>query len=125
MNIKSLSNSLSAMDRSDKAENIQKRVKSENTSADRDPKGQREKEKDENDKQFLNDEEMEQALKTLKSFEGIKGSYLKVELVVNEVARHVLITDPQGKIVRRIPESELWPLVQAAERKGHLIDKTG
>lgn len=128
MNIKSLSYNISPLDREAKSVGeAGKTVKSENTSADRDPNGKRERDQsDPNAKEFLNDEEMQKALEKLKNFPGVKENQLNVELIVKEISRFVVISDPLGNIVRRIPESELWPLIQdKGTQTGHLINRTG
>ncbi|MCB0356135.1 MAG: flagellar protein FlaG [Bdellovibrionales bacterium] len=124
MNIKTITNSITAVDRNTSTTETKKTVKSEDTSADRDPNGQRERPKE--GKQFLNDEELAQAIEKLKNFPGVKDNHLEVKLVVKEIARFVLITDSLGKVIRRIPEAELWPLIQEKENnKGHLLDTAG
>lgn len=126
MNIKSLAYKITPIERDSQVSAINKSVKSESSSADRDPNGQRQRDKDKNAKDFLNDEEMQNVLEKLKNFPGVRDNNLTVKLVVNEIARYVVITDALGKTVRRIPESELWPLIQEKENdKGHLIDKAG
>jgi uncharacterized FlaG/YvyC family protein len=126
MNIKTSNYLISPIDRGVKEAVSTRNVKSNESNPDRDPNGQRQREKDPNEKQFLNDEEMDKVLEKLRNLPGVKDNYLKVELVVKEVNRLVLITDPTGKVVRRIPENELWPLIQEKENnKGHLIDKAG
>lgn len=125
MNIKTIANNINAVDRNTVTNASKKDVRSEDTSADKDPNGKRDQNKEEG-KQFLNDDEMRQALEKLEGFPGVKENNLKVELIVKEINRFVLITDPYGKVIRRIPEAELWPLIQEKENnKGHLIDKTG
>lgn len=126
MNIKGLTYPISPIDTEISVKPTGRSVKSEGSSPDRDPNGQRQREDFQNTKEFLNDEEMEKALTTLRSLPGVKENNLKVELVVKEVFRYVLITDPQGKTIRRIPERELWPLIQEKEGgRGHLLDRTG
>ncbi|MCB9024986.1 MAG: hypothetical protein H6625_01605 [Bdellovibrionaceae bacterium] len=125
MNIKTFVNNISPVDRNTIVTPAKKSVKSEDTSPDRDPNGQNDRGKNPG-KQFLNDEEMANALSKLKNFPGVKENSLKVELIVKEISRFVIISDPLGNIVRRIPEAELWPLIQEKENnKGHLIDKAG
>lgn len=124
MNIKTFINTTNPIDRHTTV-NAKREVKSEDSTADRDPNGRREREQ-EKGKQFLNDEEMQAALDKLKKLPGVIDNSLKVELIVKEIQRFVIITDPHGKVVRRIPEAELWPLIQEkANDKGHLIDKKG
>ena len=124
--MKSLSPNLGVLDRNKVAESPRDSVKFENSHKDRDADGRRDRQPDQNHKEHLNDEEMELALATLRELEGVKANSLEVELVAKEASRIVLIKDLNGKVIRRIPEAELWPLIQDKERPtGHILDKVG
>jgi uncharacterized FlaG/YvyC family protein len=126
MNIKSLIYNIPAIERDPLVTGLNRSVKSENTSPDRDPNGQRQRENNPEAKEFLNDEEMQLALETLKNFAGVKENRLKVELIIVETARFVMITDIDNKVIRRIPENELWPLIKDKDKnRGNLIDRAG
>ena len=126
MNIKSLIYNIPTVERDPKISGASRSVKSENTSPDRDPNGQGQRENNPDAKEFLNDEEMQLALETLKNFAGVKENKLKVELIIAETARFVLITDLNNKVIRRIPENELWPLIKDKDKnRGNLIDRAG
>jgi uncharacterized FlaG/YvyC family protein len=74
----------------------------------------------------MNDEEIQKAIERLRSLQGIKDNNLIIKLDKSSGVPIVFIEDYTGKVVRRIPESELWQLSQQVEKsKGHLIDRTG
>jgi uncharacterized FlaG/YvyC family protein len=72
----------------------------------------------------LSETEMSEALEALKSLSGIKENGLTVRLAEADGVKVVYIEDPQGKIVRRIPESELGFVLDQKDRKsGNLFNK--
>lgn len=69
-------------------------------------------------------EELEEAVKYLEGLAGVKDNQLKVRLETKDDITVVSIEDRDGKVVRRIPESELQALTANRERKsGHLINR--
>ncbi|MGE0632669.1 MAG: hypothetical protein AB7O96_09690 [Pseudobdellovibrionaceae bacterium] len=107
-----------------KAEN---RIKSANAS-DRDANGQeayqQQKKKDEHPNRPMSEGELEKALAHLKSLPVVTNHGLTVAVSVSGNKKFILISEPSGKVVRRIQESELWSLIQAkAEDKGQLLRK--
>ncbi len=101
-------------------------VKAETTDKDRDGNGRRERQPDPDYKEKLTDQEFEEAIKALHAFEGVKASGLTIELLISGEVKVVLVKDPEGKVVRRIPESELWPLIKDKfKTTGHLLNKAG
>ena len=125
MNVKVLSPNLSVLDRVVSSDQTNASVKMENANKDRDANGRQDRPNQEGKLQ-LSDEEMELVLETLRNMEGIKANNLVVELINSGDRRAVLIKDLKGKVVRRIPESELWPLIQEKDKsKGQLFDKAG
>lgn len=96
--------------------------KAKDASADREPTpqgdgGQREHHK-------MSDEEVQQALEFLKNLKGIKDNNLNIRLETKDGTLVVYIEDYTGKIIRRIPETELWFLTREKDKsKGNLFDK--
>lgn len=73
----------------------------------------------------LTPEELDDAVKHLQALPGLKDNNLSVRLEHNaEGIAFILVTDGYGKVVRRIPESEISTLVDGKERKsGHLLNR--
>lgn len=99
------------------------RVKTEDT-ADREGNGQsagQEQEKRRN----LTQEELDEAIKYLEALPGVKDNGLNVRLERNaDGIPSILVVDRLGKVVRRIPESEISVLTANKEKKsGHLLNK--
>jgi uncharacterized FlaG/YvyC family protein len=71
------------------------------------------------------DEEFQEAVEKLKNHPGIKDNSLVVKVEAHGAQRVVLVTDFSGKVVRRIPEADLWLLMRNSrdETKGQLINK--
>lgn len=72
----------------------------------------------------LTPEEIAIAVKHLENLEGVKNNGLTVRLESNDGVTVVYVEDRDGKIVRRIPESELSLLTSNREKKtGSLLNK--
>lgn len=104
---------------------IEKGIKSD-SAGDRDPNGQASygQHKDHPQRE-MNDEEIQKALEHLRGLAVVKEHNLTIELLLQGDRKFVLVKDPAGKIVRRIPSIELWTLqiVQTSE-KGQLLNKS-
>lgn len=75
-------------------------------------------------KRNLSPEELQEAVKFLEDLPGVKDNHLQVKLVQKDGATAVFIEDRDGKVVRRIPESELSTLSKnKTQRSGHLLNK--
>ena len=109
MNVKTLSNNLTAVDRLKQPDST-KAVKAENSSADRDADGRRQRE-DDTPKRSMTEEELQIAMENLRSLEGVQRNNLVVELKEYDGAKIVYLKDMQGKVIRRIVELDLWPLL--------------
>lgn len=103
-------------------------IKAGNTT-DRDANGQ--STYDQNQQQqrpLMTEEELKRALQHLKDLPAVKEHNLTVELVEIENKKFVLLKEPDGKLLRKIPEAELWTLPAMNEsqtnRKGQLLRKT-
>ena len=107
------------------AEKVEKTIKSE-SATDRDANGQMASGGDEQQhREPMSDEQFEKALEHLKNLSAVKDRNLYVEKHMSEGKRFVLLKDPTGKIIRRIPEAELWTLqVVKDSEKGQLLSKT-
>ncbi len=72
----------------------------------------------------LSPEEITEAVKQIEELKGVKDNGLKVRQESNDGVTVVYIEDRNGKVVRRIPESELSLLTGDRDRKsGHLLNK--
>lgn len=73
----------------------------------------------------MSDEQLQKALDHLQSLPVVKDHNLTLEVVMVEQKRFVLLKESDGKLIRRIPESELWTLQVVRENeKGQLLRKT-
>lgn len=76
-------------------------------SADRDPNTPHEDRHGEEPRRNLSEEELQDAVKYLQSVPGVKDHGLIIRLEKSSGIPVVYVEDPTGKVVRRIPESEL------------------
>ena len=91
--------------------------------SDRDGNGQSQQQ-EQKPKRNLTPEELKEAVAYLEALEGVKLNNLKIRLATNEGVTLVYIEDQQGKLIRRIPESELSLLTTNRQKKsGNLINK--
>jgi uncharacterized FlaG/YvyC family protein len=92
---------------------------------DRDADGRRDQPTHEQ-KRHLSKEEFEHCLEQLRQHSGIQQSSLSIRVEEHADHRVVLIVAPDGEVVRRLSESELWMATQDRERStGRLLDKAG
>jgi uncharacterized FlaG/YvyC family protein len=105
-------------------EKVEKTIKSDSTS-DRDANGQMASGGDQQQHPPMTDEQLKKAIEHLKAHAVVREQNLSVQLYEIEGKKFVLIKEPSGKVVRRIPESELWTLqVVKDNEKGQLLQKT-
>ncbi len=72
----------------------------------------------------LNPEEIQDAIKYLEGLAGVKDNNLTVRLDSHDGISIVYVEDRDGKIVRRIPESDLASLTENRQKKsGNLLNK--
>ena len=72
------------------------------------------------------DEELTAALKMLRELPGIKENNLQIRVERNEERIIIFVEDPTGKIIRRIPDLELWAMFlrqQTDSPRGNLLNK--
>ena len=99
-----------------------KEVKSE-SSTDRDADGRREKNEE---RRKLTEEEKKQLIGHLKALPGIQSNGLIVRIDQRNEVQVLLIETADGRVVRRIPESEFLPILKRqADNKGtgKILDK--
>jgi uncharacterized FlaG/YvyC family protein len=79
---------------------------------------------DEQKRRALTPEEIQEAVTYLEALPGVKDNGLNIRLEQNDGITVVYIEDRDGKVVRRIPESELGLLTGSRQKKtGHLLNK--
>lgn len=90
---------------------LREQVTSEaHTTSDRDANGQQQRD-DQAPRRNLSETELQEAVKILESLPGVKDNGLKFKLSRSEDGVPVVyVEDRNGKVVRRIPESELSQL---------------
>ena len=92
-------------------------------STDRDADGKREQAQPEL-KRHLSQQEFDEAVKALEEFPGLKANNLEIKVEIHEDHRVLLIVDPQGKVVRRLSESQLWLATRDRDKQtGRILDK--
>jgi uncharacterized FlaG/YvyC family protein len=106
-------------------EPVQKAIKSDST-ADRDANGQQSfGGQQQQQREPMTDEELQKALEHLRSLSAVKDHQLLVELTVSAGHRFVLLKEANGKVIRRIPEAELWSLqIMQEDKKGQILNKS-
>lgn len=73
----------------------------------------------------MSEEQLKKAVEHLASHAAVKENNLTVELIKVDEKNFVLIKDPSGKVIRRIPEIDLWTLQTVQDNeKGQLLRRT-
>lgn len=107
-----------------KAGATERTIKSE-ASADRDANGQQAGGGEQQQKDPMNEEQIQKALEHLRNLPSVKEHNWQVELIFVENKKYVLVKDSNDVIIRRIPELDLWTLEsEALQGKGQLLKKT-
>lgn len=102
----------------------EKVVKSDSTT-DRDANGQMASDGGDAHKEPMSEEQLEKALAHMRALPVVKDHGLVLEVVTMNEKRFVLLKEPSGKVVRRIPEVELWDLIHVKpNEKGQILSKT-
>lgn len=107
---------------------VDRTIKSSNTT-DRDANGQQQYSQQQNAKrEKMSDEQFQKAMDSLKSFPAIQENGITVEELTENEKRFVVLKDPNGNLIRRIPELDLWELpvfsVSEPSPKGQILRKT-
>ena len=72
----------------------------------------------------MNELELAQVVENLKSMKGVTDHGLTVRLVMEGGIARVFIESPDGKVVRRVSEKDLWSVLKNKEKStGNLLDK--
>lgn len=72
----------------------------------------------------LNQQEFDDCIKALEAMPGLKANNLTIKVEVTSGPRVVLIVDPNGLVVRRLSESQLWSATRDKDRQtGKILDK--
>ena len=92
-------------------------------SQDRDGNGQSQGEA--RKQKHYDEEEVQEVVKVLEALAGIKDNGLKVRVSANDGVTVIFVEDRQGKVVRRIPESDFhFVLANRTKKSGQLLNKT-
>lgn len=92
--------------------------------ADNDKEGNGQSAGEEQKRRQLSPEQLEEAIQYLEGLPGVKDNNLTVRKETKDGITIVYVEDRSGKIVRRIPESELAALTANREKKsGHLLNR--
>ncbi|PIU00659.1 MAG: hypothetical protein COT74_03780 [Bdellovibrionales bacterium CG10_big_fil_rev_8_21_14_0_10_45_34] len=103
---------------------LDRKKESRSTDADKDPNGRQDPSQGEQTKRKLTEEELLQAIENLKQNKGVLDNHLQVRLVEHDGVKNVFVEDISGKVIRRIPESQLSSLlVSPAQSKGQLLNR--
>ena len=127
MDIKTALNAILPLNLRQKTE-VDRTIKSGNTT-DRDANGQQayDQQGQQKHREPMTEEQLETAMKALREYPAVKEHNLTIELVTQEGRSFVLLKEPSGKLIRRIPEVELWSLPVMTEsepdKKGQLLRK--
>jgi uncharacterized FlaG/YvyC family protein len=122
MNIRSLQGPASKVLEVQKLDR-KKDVKTDSSHKDRDASTQEESQKNPKRKP-MTDDEFKQALEKLADLAGVKANNLTVKFETRADMRIVIVEDPSGQVVRRIPELDLWSLLEDVDKaKGQIFDK--
>lgn len=78
--------------------------------------------------QEMTEEQFAAALKSLQNSAAVKDNNLLLEVQNHEGKRFVILKEVNGRVLRRIPEQELWTLQASQQgkdsKKGQLLRKT-
>lgn len=120
MNIRSLSGLAQQVLLPEKAGEKKETLKLQDT-ADRDADGRQ----SQSDKRRpVTEEELKKILESLKNNPGILSHNLTVQLVEENEIRLILITNPEGKTIRRIPQESFYQLLDNMDlANGRILNK--
>jgi hypothetical protein len=92
-------------------------------STDRDADG-RQQQKEQEINRHLSEQEFSDALKALQENPGLKANSLTVRVEVKDDCRVIYICAPNGDIIRRLSEAQLWASTRDKDRAtGKILDK--
>ena len=106
----------------DPKQKVEGNARAANT-GDRDGNGRREQPEPEL-KRKLTQQEFDDAIKALGETPGLKSNNLSIKVEVQGDHRVIFIVAPDGAIVRRLSESQLWSATRDKDRQtGKFLDK--
>jgi len=106
----------------DPKQKVEGNARAKNT-GDRDGNGQRQQQEPEL-KRHLTQQEFDDAIKALGETPGLKSNNLTIKVEVQGDHRVIYIVAPDGAIVRRLSESQLWSATRDKDRQtGKFLDK--
>ena len=116
MNIRGLSNIFTPL--------ISKASRREETlGADRDREGGAGNDGGQGRNRRLTEDEVQEVLKKVRELPGFKDQSLSARVEVSDGVRVIWIEDLGGKVVRRIPESQMTSLLSSSsDRPGHILN---
>lgn len=72
----------------------------------------------------LTEEEIKKALQILSELPGLQEHSLQLRLISGEKGNVILVEGPQGEIVRRLTDHDLWQvLINQSKKTGQFLDK--
>lgn len=105
-------------------ERVERSISSEKTS-DREGNGQASYGSHEQQHPPMTEEQFQQALEHLRNLPAVKDNHLEVIAEIREDKRIVILKEPNGKVIRRIMENELWTLQGVKDsEKGQLLRRS-
>lgn len=73
----------------------------------------------------MTEEQLQKVIEHIKSLPIVTANNLIVELVEVDDKKFVLLKESTGKVIRRIPEFELWSLqVMQEDKKGQILNRS-
>lgn len=100
-----------------------KAIQSDSTH-DRDANGQQFYGEQQQQREPMTDEQLEQAMEHLKNLPSMKEHKWTVHLEIQSEGRFVVVKDNLGTVIRRIPELELWSLPTDNSSRGQLLKRS-
>lgn len=123
MDIKGIGKPLSPL-ATERRERVERSITSEK-SHDREGNGQQFYGQNGQDREPMTDEEFKKALEHLKNLPVVKDNHLLLIEEVHNGRRVLILKEPSGRLLRRIPESELWTLQVVKENeKGQILRRS-
>lgn len=105
-------------------ERVERSISSEKAS-DREGNGQASYDGNEKQHPPMTEEQFQQAIEHLRNLPAVKDNHLEVIAEVREDKRIVILREPNGKVIRRIRENELWTLQAVKDSdKGQLLSRS-
>ncbi len=126
MNIKNLLGINPLISPTSQVGKVDRQIKSESSSEDRDANGQYFQQKQKK-KEKMTPEQFEKALALLKEKSFIKDMNWNILAVVEDGCQYALVQDQQGAMIRQISEYDLWEIFEEPNQpssKGQLLKKT-